>query len=172
MNKLLQFLNSTQLKLWHMVVGFAATSALSLWAADWNEQRQTTNTQRINEVVEFQKVSQEFEELTRAYMTRVAEQPEKVDPAAREALLANIQRQYIAIRRAKPFIPSERRVVTKEYESELVALSGELQRADGDILTTTPVWQRLNTTVQKRDAVVTELRRAANLPIEETAASA
>lgn len=171
MNRLLQVLNSTQLKLWHMVVGFAVTSALSLWAGDWNEQRQTINTQRINEVVEFQKVSQEFEELTREYMTRVAERPEQVDPAAREALLANIQRQFIAIRRAKPFIPSDRRVVTKEYESELIALSGELQRADGDILTTAPVWQRLNTTVQKRDAVVTELRRAANLPIEEPAAA-
>ena len=166
MKRILQLLNSSELKLWHMIVGFAVTSALSIYGADWIDHRQMVNAQRVSEVTEFQKVSQDFEELTRVYMTKVAD-TNKVDPAAREALLANIQRQFIALRRARPFIAPEKREVTTEYEHELVALSGDLQNADSDIFSTRPVWQRLNTAIQRRDAVVTELRRAAKLPIED-----
>lgn len=127
-----------------------------------NEQ-QVVAAARIAEVGDFVKTAQEFDALTRAYMEKVAE-TEQVDGPSREALLANIQKQYVQLKTVKTYMPEGSRLVADNYQSNLVALSGEIQAAD-DILSTAPIWQSMGTTLKSKDTLISDLREAAKLPV-------
>lgn len=146
-----------------IVVNIVLTGAVTLMVTQWVNDRQTVAAVRTTEIGEFEKTAQEFDGLTRAYMVKVTD-TERVDSQSKEALLANIQRQYVQLESVGSYLPANSKHVAVDYKRNLVELSGEIQLAD-DILSTAPVWRKLNGTIQLKRQLVIELRRAAKLPV-------
>lgn len=166
MNKLRSLLTTTNVPAWLIAAGFVGSLLLNSFATylitQAGDQQQVVREAKVSDVNEFLKASEEFEALTRVFMTKVVDK-NAVDPAAREALLANIQRQHIMLDNANAYLTTDQRAVTTQYQRDLVALSARLQEAS-DIPTTAPVWRQMNDTLLHRRTVVAELRRAAGLP--------
>jgi hypothetical protein len=166
MSRLKAILTATDVPVWLLAVGaifsLVLTNSVTFWVAREAAQHQTVENAKIADVGEFLKTSNDFENLTRIFMAKVVEKNAS-DPAAREALLANIQHQHLVLEGTDAYLSTVQREATKRYRSDLVRLSATLQTAD-DIPSTAPVWRQLNTTLVDRRQVVSALRTAAGLP--------
>jgi hypothetical protein len=149
-----------------LILTSVATGFVTYFTTTKVEHSKAVDAVRISDVSEFLKTSHEFEELTRVFMEKVVEK-NAADPAAREALLNNIQKQHSMLQDAENYLNADQRVVTKRYRQDLTQLSTTLQLAE-DVPTTAPVWRQMNTTLKDRRLVVAALRSAAQLPSTES----
>lgn len=159
-----------QLRLWHMVVGFVLTTAVSVAISHFSGQAAMVQSQRIAEVSKFTASSQEFDNLTRQYMYSVINQNDD-RPRLRDAVIGNMQRQYSDLETAKVYLGPNGRLVAERYQRSLLDLTSKLH-ADEDAATIEPFFEELNIALQVRDVLQDSLRRRAGLPTDREGSSA
>jgi hypothetical protein len=159
------FLTQTELKLWHIMVGFAVSTIVSIAINQHLNDRQVIAQQRVAEVNAFLDSTREFEQLTRTYVVKVTK-TNKADEAAREALAANVQKQYALLEMAQGYLSPADQKEADTYRGDLVRLVRALNESS-DIPTTRPFFVEFNSTMVQRKKVVAALRKAADLPAEK-----
>ena len=159
-----------KLRLWHMVVGFAITTVLSVAISHFSGQAALVQSQRIAEVSKFSASSQEFDNLSRQYMYAVINQNDD-RPRLRDAIIGNMQRQYSDLETAKIYLGPNGNLVAERYQRNLLDLTNKLH-ANEDAATIEPFFEELNVALQVRDVLQHSLRKSAGLPTEKEPSSA
>ena len=167
MKRLWRILDSTELKLWHMLLAFAASTALSWVVAAYSDHKHMIETQRLAEATEFFKTSNDFDNLSRIYIEKLV-QKNAADGAAKDALLVNIQHQHDVLAAAESYLEAKPQEAAETYRHQLATMSDNL-RASTNVPDTAPYWATLNDALVTRAEVTADLRRSAGLPVKKAA---
>jgi hypothetical protein len=169
----MKWLQETNVKLWQMMLGFVLSTfiaaGISVPVNQWIADHQLASNQKLAEVNDFLKASQEFESLTRIYVTKLTDK-NAPDKSAREALISNIQRQYFLSKIAQSSLPENDKAEAVAYQRELTQLIRYIN-ATTDVPTATGFVQSLNDTLVQRNRLISVMRNSAGLPSESTSSS-
>lgn len=156
-------LGATELRLWHMIVGFAIATVISLGYTEWSNKARHKEDQRSQEIVAFVNSANKFDTLSQIYVGSLLDK-NKVNEGARQELLANMQEQNALLDAASSHLPREKRALASSYADRLGTLSDEV-REISSATQMSAFWSEMSDTLVARQALVAEFRREVDQPI-------
>lgn len=146
------------------------TAGINGWAGYRTAIAQADDTSRKSDVRKLEDQFQQFTGLARVFVAGL--NAKERSEAAREAVAVNVQQQYDFLGTLEPMLGSpDQRARLNTYRQSLVDINKTLKRAD-DVRSAMPFARAVSESVDARIALVTELRRAAGLPIASPASNA
>jgi hypothetical protein len=116
-------LQDTELRLWHLIVGFLATTALTFFVSGWDKQRDLI-VERSAELVE---ASSRFENSVNALVNSGGSFQE-LNPSSLIGLYQNVEQQISALNKVRPILASdEQKSLADEYARNLIEVRSILQ---------------------------------------------
>jgi hypothetical protein len=118
LRRLLARLQETELRLWHIIVGFAASTAISWLHTGWDQQRDLI-VERSDELVA---ASSQFENNVNALVTS-GSTFEELSPAKLALLYGNVEAQISALNKIRPILTgTEEQKLAEEYAVLLISV--------------------------------------------------